>query len=95
MLFGGNSESVTPVPIPHTEVKPVRADGTAREAWGESRSPPIHFCSKTLPLKRKGFFLPKSRVWSWGGLINWYYAVRRRYGVFFCYGSCLSGREGH
>ena len=42
-LFGGHSESVTPVPIPHTEVKPLSADGTAREAWWESRSPPIHF----------------------------------------------------
>ena len=58
MLFGGHSESVTPVPIPNTEVKPLSADGTAREAWWESRSPPILFCCKTLPLKRKGFFLP-------------------------------------
>ncbi len=28
--FGGYSGGVTPVPIPNTEVKPARADGT----WG-------------------------------------------------------------
>jgi hypothetical protein len=38
--FGGNGGGVTPVPIPNTEVKPSRADGTWRETAWESRSPP-------------------------------------------------------
>ncbi len=33
-------ERVPPVPIPNTEVKPLRADGTAREAAWESRKSP-------------------------------------------------------
>ena len=37
---GGFVERVTPVPIPNTEVKPLRADGTALEAAWESRKPP-------------------------------------------------------
>ena len=56
-FFGGNSESVTPVPIPNTEVKPLSADGTAREAWWESRSPPIlFFVVKPFPSKGRVFF---------------------------------------
>ena len=39
-FLGGYAEGVTPVPIPNTEVKPLRADGTARAAVWESRSPP-------------------------------------------------------
>jgi hypothetical protein len=39
-MFGGNSEEVTPVPIPNTEVKLFSADGTARETAWESRTPP-------------------------------------------------------
>ena len=41
-VFGGNSEEVTPVPIPNTAVKLFSADGTAWEAAWESRSPPNH-----------------------------------------------------
>ena len=37
---GGFVERVTPVPIPNTEVKPLGADGTAREGVWESRKPP-------------------------------------------------------
>ena len=37
---GGFVERVTPVPIPNTEVKPLGADGTARETAWESRKPP-------------------------------------------------------
>ena len=33
---------VTPVPIPNTEVKLLSADGTARAAVWESRTPPKH-----------------------------------------------------
>ena len=40
---GGFVERVTPVPIPNTEVKPLGADGTAREAAWESRTPPDYF----------------------------------------------------
>ncbi len=39
-VFGDNSEEVTPVPIPNTEVKLFSADGTARATWWESRSLP-------------------------------------------------------
>ena len=42
-IFGGNSEEVTPVPVPITEVKLFSADGTARATWWESRSPPNSF----------------------------------------------------
>src|ERR1700722_19795709 len=37
---GGYSEGETPGPIPNPEVKPLSADGTAREASRESRTPP-------------------------------------------------------
>src|ERR1700690_3233510 len=37
---GGHSEGETPGPIPNPEVKPLSADGTAREASRESRTPP-------------------------------------------------------
>ena len=40
VFFGGNCEEETPVPIPNTEVKLFSADGTAREAEWESRTPP-------------------------------------------------------
>ena len=39
-FLGGYAEGVTPVPIPNTEVKSLRADDTARVAVWESRSPP-------------------------------------------------------
>ena len=35
----GYAERATPVPIPNTEVKPLRADGTALVTVWESRSP--------------------------------------------------------
>lgn len=44
---GGNIEGATPDPIPNSEVKPFRADGTSLETDWESR---------TLP----GFKLPPS-----------------------------------
>ena len=47
-VCGGYFGGVTPVPIPNTEVKPTRADGTAREAVWESRSLP-HFFRKPAP----------------------------------------------
>src|SRR5690606_4211807 len=37
---GGHGEGETPVPIPNTEVKPLIADGTARETVWESRTLP-------------------------------------------------------
>ncbi len=37
---GGYSSGATPVPIPNTEVKPARADGTAWATVWKSRSPP-------------------------------------------------------
>src|SRR5256885_16616117 len=38
--FGGDGEGETPGPIPNPEVKPLSADGTARETVWESRTPP-------------------------------------------------------
>ena len=37
-FLGGYAEGVTPVPIPNTEVKPLRADGTMLVRVWESRS---------------------------------------------------------
>src|SRR5512145_44836 len=42
-VCGGYIGRVTPVPIPNTEVKPARADGTARVTVWESRSLPHFF----------------------------------------------------
>ena len=39
-VSGGHTAGVTPVPIPNTEVKPRRADDTARVTVWERRSPP-------------------------------------------------------
>ena len=39
-ISGGNGKRDPPVPIPNTEVKPLRADGTWLETARESRSPP-------------------------------------------------------
>src|SRR5260370_31854868 len=39
-VSGGHTARVTPVPIPNTEVKPRRADDTARATVSERRSPP-------------------------------------------------------
>ena len=47
-VFGGNSEEVTPVPIPNTEVKLFSADGTAWETAWESRTPPNKFKSPSF-----------------------------------------------
>ena len=47
-------DRVTPVPIPNTEVKPVGADGTARETAWESRKSPGLF-KKARLLTQAGF----------------------------------------
>ena len=39
-VSGGDFEEATPDPIPNSEVKLFGADGTAREAVWESRTPP-------------------------------------------------------
>ena len=39
-ILGGDSDGVTPVPIPNTVVKPVYGDGTAPERVWESSKPP-------------------------------------------------------
>ena len=39
-MFGAFSGGVTPVPIPNTEVKPTRADGSDTAGYRESRSVP-------------------------------------------------------
>jgi hypothetical protein len=45
-VSGGITGGATPDPIPNSEVKPSRADGTARDTVWESRSPPDFFCSQ-------------------------------------------------
>lgn len=40
IISGGFSDGVTPVLIPNTEVKPIRADGTWTAGSRESRSLP-------------------------------------------------------
>ena len=54
-IFGGDGEEVTPVPIPNTEVKLFSADGTARAAGWESRTPPKSLL-KTRGINNPGFF---------------------------------------
>ena len=62
-FFGGYGEEVTPVPIPNTEVKLFSADGTAREAWWESRTPP-KILYKACHLTMTGFFVrTQNNVW--------------------------------
>ena len=39
-VSGGITGGATPDPIPNSEVKPSRADGTARSSVWESRTPP-------------------------------------------------------
>ncbi len=55
-FLGGYAEGVTPVPIPNTEVKPLRADDTARVAVWESRSPPGIKKKPPLPEMDAGVF---------------------------------------
>src|ERR1700761_3774444 len=47
---GGHSEGETPGPIPNPEVKPFCADGTAREASWEIRTPPEHLSKGGCPI---------------------------------------------
>ena len=56
-FLGGYAEGVTPVPIPNTEVKPLWADGTARAAVWESRSPPGLFKSPIILVNDGAFFV--------------------------------------
>ena len=60
-VCGGYFGGVTPVPIPNTEVKPTRADGTAREAVWESRSPP-HLFEEPALVAGFSFFWAPSRA---------------------------------
>ncbi len=56
-FLGGYAEGVTPVPIPNTEVKPLRVDGTAWVAMWESRSPPGILFKKAPSLNCGGALL--------------------------------------
>src|SRR5579864_5469801 len=55
-VSGGQTARVTPVPIPNTEVKPRRADDTARVTVWERRSPP-GLNLKGLGLPDRGLFV--------------------------------------
>ena len=52
---GGYSEGETPGPIPNPEVKLFSADGTAREASRESRTPPEHISKRVGPMRADPF----------------------------------------
>jgi hypothetical protein len=53
--FSGDfGEGETPVPIPNTAVKPLRADGTARASVWESRSSPGSIFERPLGYHPKG-----------------------------------------
>ena len=55
---GGLTARVTPVPIPNTEVKPCRADDTARVTARERRSPPgLKFKGRNAQSVRGLFYL--------------------------------------
>jgi hypothetical protein len=51
-IFGGDIEKVIPDPIPNSEVKLFRADGTAQTPVWESRTPPGYYPSLVSSLKR-------------------------------------------
>ena len=55
-VSGGHTGGATPDPIPNSEVKTSRADGTAGETLWESRSPPGLFEWKAPELKSSGAF---------------------------------------
>jgi hypothetical protein len=55
-FLGGDSDGVTPVPIPNTEVKPIYGDGTAFERMWESSKPP-GLNKKPPPEKEGAFFV--------------------------------------
>ena len=59
-FFGGDSEEVTPVPIPNTEVKLFSADGTARVTVWESRTSPKNLLKARIHSSQygSGLFLP-------------------------------------
>ena len=57
-FFGGYSDRATPDPIPNSEVKPVCADGTARETVWESRTLPKLFLTLA---EMRGFFFGNSK----------------------------------
>src|SRR5881296_2023664 len=57
---GDPTERATPVPIPNTEVKPLRADGTARATAWETRSLP-GLKNPDKPQGSSGFLLLQER----------------------------------
>ena len=56
-ISGGDFEEATPDPIPNSEVKLLGADGTAREAVWESRTPPGFSLTSPATLAWLGFVL--------------------------------------
>jgi hypothetical protein len=75
-VSGGDLEEATPDPIPNSEVKLFGADGTAREAVWESRTPPgLSFKrlesqgSSLLPFKAPSRIEPPRRQGRRGGLL--------------------------
>ena len=60
-VSGGFGERETPLPIPNREVKPLSADGTARETVWESRTPPGFFL-KGPPFNGGPFFVVRALV---------------------------------
>src|SRR6266852_4742827 len=60
-FFGDRTERATPVPIPNTEVKPLRADGTARATAWETRSSPGIKTPKGRKARRGFCFYAKAK----------------------------------
>ena len=65
-FFGGYVRGEIPDPIPNSEVKPSRADGTAREAAWESRTPPELILKGPMHL-HGAFFLACGPGWAPAG----------------------------
>jgi len=60
-------DRVTPVPIPNTEVKPVGADGTARETvWESRKSPGLFKEARESNFVLAGFFSLRFGLWPFG-----------------------------
>ena len=61
-ISGGHTGGATPDPISNSEVKPSRADGTARSSVWESRTLPEFFFEKPHRLLAMGLFFYQGDV---------------------------------
>ena len=85
------SEGVIPDPIPNSEVKPSRADGTARVTAWESRSPPGLLAAPQI-VRSAGFFYALRRRERAAAVAAFLAAVRvsgcgSRFGLYAAFGA--------